>query len=69
MLKSKFHVSFMRYFTSGSLAGLTFDATLDFATLDEATDYMGFLLAHTSTPVNTIGGSPYTCHVIRMGTS
>ena len=65
---NKYQVKFMRYFTSGNLEGLTFDSSLGFASLDSATDYMAFLLAHTSKPVDTIGGSPYTCHVIRLET-
>ena len=61
-----FKVKFMKYFTKGIGKGTTFDSVVSFATLDAATEYMGFLIAHSETPVNAIGGGDYTCHVIRM---
>ena len=61
-----FKVKFMKYFTHGIGKGTTFDSVVSFATLDAATEYMGFLLSHTEIPVDAIGGGHYTCHVIRM---
>jgi hypothetical protein len=59
-------VKFSKTFVSGSIAGLTLDAELSFATLVGSSEFVDHCLEHASKPVSAIGGSDYTCHCARV---
>lgn len=62
--KYNYTVKFVKSFVNGShLAGITVPAQVTFGTIEAATSYVGFLLGHTSEPVNAFGSS-YTAHSI-----
>jgi hypothetical protein len=63
----KYKVLFTKHFTSGSLAGLTFDdSVVCFPSLDLACQYVTWLHKHSIKPVVTRWGSSYTCHGARV---
>lgn len=67
-MKTMYVVKFIKSFTKGPLKGLNVDVQVSFPTLDSATQYMNHCIRHITTPVKSIGGADYTCHLARIET-